>query len=264
MLPDPGLIEAIACWCDCLAGNRPLLQGLDTLSRSVGAEAVALSRISLKGSGAGRAIASDPNAPANGPLLNRTFAPNVLGNYVTKSREKMLWFSSMSELDGDVALSDFQRRRKLKELVVITLAVDGKSVDFLELHFAERLDAQGLGILNMILGTLCTTWARRAPGLFSEAVLARPANADLPDATQHLLSQVNPARLSRSEYRVCLLLSRGLSSRALRDELGISNSTLRTHLRNVYSKTGASSVAELTYRLVGQSLSNQMHSRQAG
>ncbi len=264
ILPDPGLIDAIAGWCDCLSGNRPILQGLDRLIESVGGEAGALSRVNRHKETVGRAIVSDRHSPSQGPQLTRSYAQNVLGNYVTKSRAKTLWFSSMTEVDSDMSLSDFQRRRKFRELVVITLAVDDKSVDFLELHFAQRLDAHMLGILNMILATLCSTWGRRAPGLFSEAVLARPANGDLPDPMQHLLSQGNPARLSRSEYRVCLLLSRGLSTRALRDELEISNSTLRTHLRNVYSKTGASSIAELTYRLVALTASTQMHSRRAG
>ena len=33
-------------------------------------------------------------------------------------------------------------------------------------------------------------------------------------------------------------------------ELGIKESTLRTHLSNLYSKTGARNLAELTFQLV--------------
>lgn len=75
---------------------------------------------------------------------------------------------------------------------------------------------------------------------------SQSSNSDVP----YFLSHRNPAKLSRSEYRVCLLLSRGLSLKAVRQELGISNSTLRTHLRNIYAKSGVSSLAELTYHLL--------------
>jgi len=67
-----------------------------------------------------------------------------------------------------------------------------------------------------------------------------------------ILSCDNPARLSRAEFRLCVFLSRGYSNESARRELGISDSTLRTHLRSVYQKTGASSLPELLYQLLSK------------
>ncbi|TNC63599.1 helix-turn-helix transcriptional regulator [Rubellimicrobium roseum] len=60
-----------------------------------------------------------------------------------------------------------------------------------------------------------------------------------------LLSVSNPARLSRAEFRVCVLLSKGLNTSSVCSELSISISTLRTHLRNIFAKTKVTSMAEL-------------------
>ncbi len=60
----------------------------------------------------------------------------------------------------------------------------------------------------------------------------------------------NPAGLSRAEFRVCLLLSRGLSVKAVSEELGLSDNTVRSHLRTIYSKTETASLPELIYLIM--------------
>jgi LuxR family maltose regulon positive regulatory protein len=54
-----------------------------------------------------------------------------------------------------------------------------------------------------------------------------------------------PARLaeplSRKEMRVLELLVEGLSNSAMAERLFVSDSTIRTHLRNINQKTGARS-----------------------
>jgi DNA-binding CsgD family transcriptional regulator len=62
----------------------------------------------------------------------------------------------------------------------------------------------------------------------------------------------NPAKLSRAEYRVCILLAKGLSNERLLAELDVSYSTLRTHLRSIYAKTETSSRSELLYHLISK------------
>ena len=75
-----------------------------------------------------------------------------------------------------------------------------------------------------------------------------------------ILGISNPAKLSRAEFRVCLLLSRGLSIKGVTDELSLSEATVRSHLRSIYSKTEASGLPELVYRL----LSNGSERGEAG
>lgn len=85
----------------------------------------------------------------------------------------------------------------------------------------------------------------------ARAELARPEDAGLqpPRAgvpgSAPVLSDSNPVRLSRAEFRLCHLLSTGLGLKSVQAELGITDSTFRTHLRNVYDKTGTRSEAEL-------------------
>ena len=63
--------------------------------------------------------------------------------------------------------------------------------------------------------------------------------------TSEILSMDNPAGLSRMEYRVCVLLSDGVALERIHQELAISRSTLRTHLRNVCAKTEFKKLDEL-------------------
>ena len=69
-----------------------------------------------------------------------------------------------------------------------------------------------------------------------------------PDAP--ILGVANPAKLSRAEFRVCLLLSRGLSVKGVTAELGLSEATVRSHLRSIYSKTEVAGLPELLYRIL--------------
>jgi DNA-binding CsgD family transcriptional regulator len=244
-----GMIEAIACWCECLQGQTPLRSGLRRIAEGIGAEAIALSRSSRMQGGASRTVVFDRQGDSAGvERLERSYAGCVLGPYLGKPKPGTIWFHSMCETDGDPALSNFHRRRHLSELAVIPLAVEDKTVDFLEIHFAERLAPAHHAMLNMMLSTLTRTWARRSKGLFSEVILQPSADADL--VAQPILSANNPARLSRAEYRVCHLLSRGLSTKAVQAELTISGSTLRTHLRNIYAKTRTKNQSELLFQLL--------------
>ena len=51
--------------------------------------------------------------------------------------------------------------------------------------------------------------------------------------------------LTGSELRVLLAMAPGLSVKEAAESLGISESTTKTHLKHIYSKTGASKQTEL-------------------
>ena len=52
-------------------------------------------------------------------------------------------------------------------------------------------------------------------------------------------------RLTGGELRVLLALAQGLGGKEAADTLGISEPTVRTHLQNIFSKTGTSRQADL-------------------
>ncbi len=246
-----GMIGAVAQWCECLHGHAPMKKALVDLADGISAEAVAVARLPRDETARPKVVSHDTLADPQDPrILNRSFARPVLGAYVGKSKPGTIWLSSYVAEDVDPALETFQRRRGLAELAIVPLGSDEKSVDFLEIHYRERLCAADHAVLNMVASTLASTWANRNPGSFIESFLKR-REANRASATPGpILGMSNPARLSRAEFRVCLMLSKGLTARRVREELGICRSTLRTHLRNIYLKTETENIAELVYQLI--------------
>ena len=70
-------------------------------------------------------------------------------------------------------------------------------------------------------------------------------------AGSDILGFQNPARLSRAEFRVCLLLAEGASNAGICAALSLSESTVRSHVRTICIKTGAADREELVARLRG-------------
>lgn len=249
---DVRLIKAIALWCGFLQGAKPALEALRTISEATEAEAVTLVRMPHGGTGKTQSVSFDARKPTLGmPRIEKSFSGMVLGNYARSAEPGTVWLRSIIANEADVlALDDLQRRRGWNELAIVPLSQSSKSMDLLELHFAGDSTRWHNLSLNMMAGTLAETWATRKPGLLTEAFLQRSVREAQPEGIHPLLSYENPARLSRAEFRVCLLLGQGLSNERITAELGISLATLRTHLRNIYAKTGSDGHSELLYKLL--------------
>jgi DNA-binding CsgD family transcriptional regulator len=252
-LTEFGMIGAIANWCECIHGKRQLLTSLQMIANGLDAEAVAIVRYARGGIGDSRPIAWDRAArDVRGGRLERGFARSLLGGYFDAARPGSLWFRSMQD-DAAPDLAEFHTLRVLRELVVIPLDVDDRHVDAIEFHFSEKLRSYQQLLLNSLAPVLSETWRNRAQGLFTENLLHRAEVQRAPQGGKAILSTDNPARLSRAEYRVGLMLSRGLSTDEVMSALNIRESTLRTHLGNLYAKTHAQSLSELVYLLVSAS-----------
>ena len=246
-----GLIEVVASWCETLQGHGTLRNSLQMMAGVIGADAVALTRAAIDPSGETRAVIHDTrNSHERVPPLTRSFARTVLGDYFATARVGSIWLKSMVETDVEPALEDFHRRRHFQELVVIPLLSGPTTIDFIEFHFAARMTAANHAQLNMIAPTLANTWANRRKGLFTAELMNRLQAKAARQPKQFVLSCDNPSRLSRAEYRVCLYLSRGLSPDRVGRELGIRETTLRTHLRTIYAKTDCHSLSELVFHLI--------------
>lgn len=246
------IIGAIAAWCECLQGSATFQTALSDLAEAIECEAIALSRYTRGSRSEAKAIVYDtlPNR-SQLPRLERSYAQEVLGKYFEFPKAGSIWLSSMMDHEAAHGLLQFQSRRRFTELAIVPLSVGEKAVEFLELHFVHELNHDSHAVLNLTVDTLVRTWRNRKPGLLTEAILRRKAaEATVEDKSQSILSHENPARLSRAEFRLCLMFSRGYSNEAAQDELAISESTLRTHLRHIYQKTGVGSHSELLYRLL--------------
>lgn len=246
-----GMIEAIASWCACVNGRNPIEDGLAVIARSLGAEAAALTRASRGPTEMSRSVFYDARNQRSAKFpLQRSFARALLGKYFDQSTVGAIWFKSLLDGDNDPGLARFHSQRLFSELAVLPLAISDKSIDLLEFHFAERLHATRHATLNVIVATLAKTWTARVPGLGTSQLMGRRNAAVQARLAEPLLTHDNPAKLSRAEYRVCLMLSRGLSNDEIMSELEISKSTLRTHLRHIYEKANVTNQAELTHHLL--------------
>ena len=260
--PQLRVLDGIATWCGGLHGAMPLADALEALATGFGAECAALSR-HLKTEDRPRTVAitdglrDDPDFPT----LTRSLARDVLGYFYDKARASTLWFLGDHLEDGQWVtthtLGNWRQSRDVSEIVVILLASNSQQSDYIEFHFTRDLARSEKLEFETLLPTIVRSWAGRQTGLVSQTRMndrvARARAAAKADRFQWdtpILGMVNPAGLSRAEFRVCLLLSRGLSVKGVTDELGLTEATVRTHLRSIYAKTETSSMAELLYRIL--------------
>lgn len=247
--PRIDLAEAAARWCEATQGGVPLDDALTRLVRALGAEAAILIRV--RGNRVIKvAVADIALRKAVRPLAD-SFGEGQFGGDLARSKPGTVWLASSDSLpkgDADPALEDWQALRGLHDFAVIALVSSMASSDRIELHFPHVLQPCDLAVLSGIAPTLARTWALRRTGLVTMSGLPETRHHD-PAASAPLLGFANPARLSRAEFRVCLLLSRGLSVAGVCTELGLCEATVRAHLRNIYAKTGARNMTQLVYRL---------------
>ena len=261
-----GIIDAIADWCDALRGGLRLEDAFAGLAAGLGADSGMLVRTSLSDFRPARIAIWDCKGADCARLLGTSFADGFFGSAIARPRAASLWLASEfsaghSEL-SDPALEIWQERRGYSEFMVLVLSSNSSIRDHVELHFRKWLSHAELASIEAILPTMARTWAARQVGLVTRCVVNHRRPVPRVQERPALLSVTNPARLSRAEYRVCLLLSRGLSALSIADELAVSEATIRTHLRNIYAKTETTGLPELIYQLVkGRNQGDQSDAR---
>ena len=262
LVSDLRVLDGIASWCGALHGSMPLSNALNSLSDAISSDVAVLSR-DARSDGKVRLVAVHDiqKSDREQEHVKRAFAQDVLGAFYGRMRRGSSWFLSDHQDDHDFestqGLSSWRIARGIVDIVVVGLESSGLQHDFLEFHFSRVLSREEKQEIEALLPTLVRAWAGRKAGLVTQAQIderilqaraAAQANRIKPDAP--ILGVSNPANLSRAEFRVCLLLSRGLSVKGVTDELGLSEATIRSHLRSIYSKTGAAGLTELVYRLL--------------
>ena len=257
-MADPaGLIDAVANWSEALHGNSPFDQAFAGLVRGLGAEAGIIVR-TYPGRPFPQVVALHDERADDGAArpLRGSFAANLFGAYLQTARPATVWLASQhadeSDHAGDAGFQVWQAARRMREMAVLTLTAGPSFRDHVELHFRAPLSAETTGLLNMILPSIARIWAGRRAGLIAAQVIENKSKVSsaAPALDGAILGIANPAGLSRAEFRVCVMLSRGLSVKGVLNELGLSEATVRSHLRSIYAKTGTRSLAELVFRLL--------------
>ena len=270
LVQDLRVLDGIASWCGALHGSMPLDGALAALAQAISADIAILSR-DARSDGKCRLVADYDTKAADRTFdqIRRAYAPDALGAYFGKLRRGAAWFLSDHQnetgFESTSGLSSWRLSRGIVDIVVVGLESTGLQHDYLEFHFANDLTRDDKEAIESLLPVLVRAWSGRKAGLVTQAQIddrilearaAAQANKIKPNAP--LLGTSNPAQLSRSEFRVCLLLSRGLSTKGVTDELGLSEATIRSHLRSIYSKTNTSGLPELVYRLLSNSADEQI------
>ncbi|MCB2114783.1 MAG: helix-turn-helix transcriptional regulator [Rhodobacteraceae bacterium] len=242
----------MADWSDALRGGLALQDAFAGLVAGLGAEAGMLVRTALSDFRPSRVATWDRLSQHSPWPLAKSFADGTFGSAFVRPKPASLWLATrndLAEVERDPALPAWQERRGLRETAVLVLSGGPASRDHIELHFRAPFDETRIAMFEMILPTMARTWSARQVGLVTRCVVNHRQEIAAPAALP-ILSSTNPARLSRAEFRVCLLLGRGLSAQAAAEELNVSEATVRSHLRSIYAKTGTTGLAELVYRLL--------------
>ncbi len=138
----------------------------------------------------------------------------------------------------DLALAAFESRRG--------------NWDFLELQFATYISTNDRALIEFLTNALSKSWGARLPGIarkFQHRSRFTRARSKAEYRSTAILDVENPAGLSRSEYRICCLIQEGLAAKNIANQLNIQESTVRSHLHSIFSKTETSGQMELLHRL---------------
>lgn len=249
-------IAAVAAWCKAMQNGSPIIQGLRHVADAFAADLAVIARVGHGNDESFReraqVVSFDRRANFSAGVEGFRFsaAEAVCGKYLATCKSGSVWNARTSEIAASPQLAIGLRHRQLLELVVIPLEHHANRSDFLELYFPRYETARKIDSFDLIGGTLSEAWKSRQLGLLSNSTLRGRRASGREKGGADILGVENPFRLSRAEYRVCLLLSAGLNNAALLDELLIGAATLRTHLRNIYSKTNTACQAELVQRLL--------------
>lgn len=240
----------------------PLDEALSALAVGLGAEAAALSRHGRHHDRPNAIALFDARSgEKENVTIRRPFCQDVMGYFYLVARASTVWFLSDhltdTKWESTQTLENWRVSRDIEEIVVVALAGSVQQQDYLEFHYARPLAHSEKLEIEALVRTLVRSWAGRKTGLVTQAqmnermVRARAiAKAGRLQEDAPILGMSNPAKLSRAEFRVCILLSRGLSVRAVTEELGLSDATIRSHLRSIYSKTEVGGLPELLYRIL--------------
>lgn len=241
----PAFLSFMIRWTECLHGHGLLRETLLQFCDLAQAEVAHLHRVNMA-TGGQRSIATvDRRASQGARPLIWAHGMALAGQTLSRAKPGTLW--SMQELDRD-AINQLEPRvivwmdeRGFREAMLIPLSSAGETTDMLELYLTAPLDRLRRAGLEILAFAAAEAWGRRPEGRIARILRAAPAiNENLASGrpTIHPLSESNPLGLTGAEMRICGMVQHGTNMIEASKALGIADSTLRSHLRSIFSKAG--------------------------
>lgn len=241
--PDPGWIARFVMhWTEALHGSGCLRTALEAFSRLAEARVVHVYRLCLE-SGRRRTIATlDHDAAQAWRPLVRPLGLALVPDDPRQMRPGTLW--ALSELEPS-SLDALEPRARLwmadrgfRDAALILLGRGDSTLDLLEFYAVAGIGARRRGDCAFLAGLSAEAWERRPKGRISALLRAvnpieERAGAG---AVKDPLAAENPWGLTAAELRICALIRDGIDPSDLVAHTGSSVSTVRSHLRNIYSK----------------------------
>lgn len=235
-------------WNAALAGHFDLGGIVTILTRQVEAYSVALFRLSadtpLPIASAIRPSEADPAPKSSGALL-RYLRETRFGALETGSIWRLSVLRAEPGFLDSPAGQEWQARPDIIEVSIIILEAAEGRIDAFEMVFDVAPKRSDDLPSVLVTSALAYAWSMRSPGLISRLTRTRARPIVPISGMNNILGQGNPRGLSRAELRVCQLLAAGDKAKDIAEVLGVSITTVRTHLRNIYAKTNTSGQIEL-------------------
>ncbi|MBE0413733.1 helix-turn-helix transcriptional regulator [Yoonia sp.] len=242
------IADFLTRWTECLHGAGDLRDSLALFADLTGARLVTLARFDPK-TGRQRIITCfDLDAQAGKRPLIKAMAPFILNGHGIYARPGTVW--TLSEKDSephshmDARSQRWMTDRGFEEVVVIPLGRHDTEVDAIEFYRSNPVTCADDPTFQWLATSVADVWGRRRKGRIARLLRSVPAISNQlgqPDLTapDDPLSSENPFQLTAAESRICMLIQAGLTFKQISAETGVAESTMRSHLRSIYAKTGA-------------------------
>ena len=178
----------------------------------------------------------------------RSYISLVVGDDIHRARSGSIWL--LSEVYPRRKAEDCLDQVGLKEVTLLALGSCDEYSDFLELLHPATLQNNDRMLLELMGPIISQCWEKRAPDLVEALLAGCPFSVGQESKpSTRILSLENPFKLTRSEYRICSMIQEGNMPDQISGALKVKTSTLRSHMRSIYQKTGSSSQLALVHRL---------------
>lgn len=240
-------------WCQ---GRTDLKKSFLKIADGFGAQVVGVSRWDVERQKLRTAGMVEANLPSSKIDTSVGFAHTVCGPYIDAIKPgSVIFLSEVRDHNAvtDAKLEQWLFRRNIKEIAVMCIGADARHRDLIELHYIAIPNFGWAGMTKTLAPTFTEIYTGRRQGLMMEALLVNSDHAPGSGAivlSGEILSLSNPAKLTRSEWKICALIANGLSKQGIAKELSLKQCTIQTHLRSIYAKSGYERFHELALHLV--------------